>query len=139
VVAIDGQPVDPVFGPPAGLRGAAGKPVELTLESGDDGSVRRVAVVPLGDEESIRYHGWGRDRGRAVAVRSGGRIGYLHVPDMMPLGWAQLHRDISDAVRCEGVVVDVRYNRGGHLSQLVIERLSRRIRAYAVGRHAGNE
>src|SRR5690606_26093918 len=63
----------------------------------------------------------------------------LHVPDMMPLGWAQLHRDISDAVRCEGVVVDVRYNRGGHLSQLVIERLSRRIRAYAVGRHAGNE
>src|SRR5690606_1567161 len=91
VVAIDGQPVDPVFGPPAGLRGAAGKPVELTLESGDDGSVRRVAVVPLGDEESIRYHAWVRDRRRAVAERSGGRIGYLHVPDMMPLGWAQLH------------------------------------------------
>ena len=53
----------------------------------------------------------------------------------MAAGWAQLHRDLERATQREGLVVDVRYNRGGHTSQLVIERLGRRVQAYQLGRH----
>ncbi|MFC7404022.1 S41 family peptidase [Georgenia alba] len=125
VVAVDGVPVDPVAGPAAGLTGAANKPVELTLRRG--GESRRVVVVPLADEEVIRYQDWVRSRREYVRERTDGRLGYLHVPDMMSYGWAQLHRDLRVASRAEGIVADVRYNRGGHTSALVITKLAARV------------
>ncbi|MDQ3738372.1 MAG: PDZ domain-containing protein, partial [Actinomycetota bacterium] len=140
IVEVSGQPVDSLRGPAPALVGAAGKPTELTLQPADAGSPRRrVVVVPLADEEPLRYQAWVADRREYVRRRSDGRVGYLHVPDMMGLGWAQLHRDLSLATSCEGIVVDVRFNRGGHVSQLVIERLGRRVHAYQLGRHAGSD
>lgn len=133
VVAVDGRPVDPAAGPAAALLGTAGSPVELTLRR--DGSDRRVVVVPLESEEPLRYQDWVRGRARYVAERSGGRLGYVHVPDMMSPGWAQLHRDLHVAAEAEGLVVDVRYNRGGHTSQLVLEQLARRVVGWSVTRH----
>jgi tricorn protease len=133
VVAVDGSPVHPAFGPAASLIGAAEKPVELTLRR--DGTDRRVVVVPLGDEEVIRYQDWVRSRREYVRERTGGRLGYLHVPDMMSYGWAQLHRDLRHAVKAEALIADVRYNRGGHTSQLVVARLAARVVAWGVGRH----
>ena len=50
---------------------------------------------PLRSEAALRYQDWVAGRRAAVVERSGGRLGYLHVPDMMPTGWAQLHRDLS--------------------------------------------
>ncbi|GAB2528512.1 S41 family peptidase [Paramicrobacterium agarici] len=132
IVAVDGTPVDPVAGPAAHLIGAAGKPVELTLSR--DGDERRVAVVPLESEEVLRYQAWVRSRRAYVTERSGGRLGYLHVPDMQSYGWAQLHRDLRVATDAEGVIADVRYNRGGHTSQLVIERLASRVIAWTQAR-----
>ena len=65
----------------------------------------------------------GRTSTRSPAAGSG----YLHVPDMQAPGWAQIHRDLRIEVAREGLVVDVRENRGGHTSQLVVEKLARRI------------
>ncbi|QNA73369.1 peptidase S41 [Streptomyces sp. So13.3] len=127
LLAVDGHAVDPVAGPGPLLTGTAGKPVELTVAPADGGPVRYVVVVPLADEEPLRYHDWVAGRRAHVHERSGGRLGYLHVPDMVGFGWAQLHRDLRVEVAREGLVVDVRENRGGHTSQLVIEKLARRI------------
>jgi tricorn protease len=133
IVAVDGAPVDPVAGPAASLVGAADKPVELTLRR--DGDDRRVVVVPLPDEEVLRYQDWVRSRRAYVADRGAGRLGYVHVPDMQSYGWAQLHRDLRIATEAEGVIADVRYNRGGHTSQLVVERLASRVIAWNSARH----
>jgi tricorn protease len=151
IVAVDGRPVDPVAGPSANLVGAAEIPVELTLRrpAGDqeaeaDGGAaggeagvtdRRVVVVPLANESDLRYQDWVRSRREYVAEKSGGRLGYVHVPDMMSTGWAQLHRDLRLAADCEGIVVDVRFNGGGHTSQLVIARLAARVAGWGLGRH----
>ncbi|SOC51534.1 S41 family peptidase [Ornithinimicrobium cerasi] len=133
VVAVDGAPVDAQHGPATRLLGAAGKPVELTLRRvGED---RRAVVVPLADEEVLRYQDWVRSRRAYVRERSGGRLGYVHVPDMMSYGWAQLHRDLRHASACEGLVADVRYNRGGHTSELVLARLAARTVGWDVARH----
>jgi tricorn protease len=135
IIRIDGQPVDPVAGPPAGLVGAAEKPVELVLRRPGRDQDRRVVVVPLASEAQLRYHDWVASRKAYVAEHGDGRLGYVHVPDMMAVGWAQLHRDLEEATRHEAVIVDVRFNGGGHLSQLVTERLARKVVAWDVARH----
>lgn len=127
IIAVDGRPVDPVAGPGPLLVGSADKPVELTVSPVDGGNARHVVVVPIADEEALRYHDWVADRRAYVHEHSGGRLGYLHVPDMVGAGWAQLHRDLRVEVAREGLVVDVRENRGGHISQLIVEKLARRV------------
>jgi tricorn protease len=132
LVAVDGQPVDPVHGPAPLLAEAAGKPVELTVRSG--AAVRRVAVVPLPSERRLRYQDWVAGRRRQVRQLGDGRLGYLHVPDMMGAGWAHFIRDLRTEMHHEGLVVDVRNNSGGHISQLVLEKLAQRVIGWGVGR-----
>jgi tricorn protease len=92
---------------------------------------RRVVVVPLHDERRLRYQDWVAGRRQFVRGRSDGRIGYLHVPDMMGEGWAHLHRDLRAEMGRDALIVDVRGNRGGHTSQLIVEKLARRIIGWA--------
>ncbi|MFD4501728.1 S41 family peptidase [Streptomyces sp. NPDC058457] len=127
IVAVAGRPVDPVTGPGPLLVGTAGKAIELTVSPAGGGELRHPVVVPVADEEPLRYHAWVADRRAHVHELSGGRLGYLHVPDMQAPGWAQIHRDLTVEMAREGIVVDVRENRGGHTSQLVVEKLARRI------------
>ncbi|MFI6443595.1 PDZ domain-containing protein [Kitasatospora sp. NPDC050543] len=127
IIAVNGRPVDPVTGPAPLLAGTAGQPVELTVAGKDGTGQRHPVIVPLADEEPLRYHDWVSGRRAAVRELSGGRLGYLHVPDMVSAGWAQLHRDLRVEMAREGVIVDLRENRGGHTSQLVIEKLNRRL------------
>ncbi|OLF11068.1 peptidase S41 [Actinophytocola xinjiangensis] len=134
ILAVDGRPVTAEHGPAPLLAGTAGKPVELTVGPAGGGARRGVVVVPLLDDMMVRYHDWVAGRRAFVHEASGGRVGYLHVPDMVATGWAQLHRDLRMEVRREALVVDVRENRGGHLSQLVVEKLGRRIIGWQVSR-----
>lgn len=124
IVRIDGREVGAEGVGPL-LVGSAHKPTELLLRR--DGAERRVVVTPLGDDTQLRYQAWVASRREAVAELSDGRLGYLHIPDMVSSGWAQMHRDLREASTKEGIVVDVRYNSGGHTSQLVTDRLARRV------------
>ncbi|MFJ4360336.1 S41 family peptidase [Streptomyces massasporeus] len=158
---VDGRPVDPDAGPYPLLAGAGGTTVELTfdpaegpakksaeglVESSAEGSVegpvegggppRRVAVVPLVDERPLRYQDWVAKRRAVVRELSGGRCGYLHIPDMGGSGWAQFNRDLRMEVSRPALIVDVRGNAGGHISELVIETLSRTILGWDLTRDA---
>jgi tricorn protease len=139
VLEVDGVPLTPGFGPAAALAGAAGKTVELTMLNGDAhgeaaGRTRRIAVVPVRDEERLRYQDWVQANRRLVREASEGRFGYLHVPDMAARGWAQLHRDLDTETALDALIVDVRRNRGGHTSQLVAELIGRRVIGWSVPR-----
>jgi tricorn protease len=134
ILAVDSRPVTADAGPAALLAGTAGKPVELTVAPAEGGPPRRVVVTPLEDDTPLRYQDWVAGRREHVHAISDGRIGYLHVPDMIASGWAQLHRDLRLEVRREGLIVDLRQNRGGHLSQLVVERLARTVVGWGVAR-----
>jgi tricorn protease len=97
---------------------------------------RRVAVVPLVDERPLRYQDWVAKRRAVVRELSGGRCGYLHIPDMGGSGWAQFNRDLRMEVSRPALIVDVRGNAGGHISELVIETLSRTILGWDLTRDA---
>ena len=163
LVAVDGQPVDPRRGPWPLLAGTAGKPVELTLLSRGDNPpktppgleglpapqtprpplgeappphsrLRRVVVVPLRSDRRLRYQDWVASRRRLVRELSDGRLGYLHIPDMMGEGWAHFHRDLRTEMTRDGLIFDVRGNSGGHTSELVVEKLARRVVGWCLGR-----
>jgi tricorn protease len=101
--------------------------VSVEQSAGREPKTRRVVVVPLSGERRLRYQDWVAGRRRFVRERSGGRLGYLHVPDMMGEGWAHLHRDLRTEMAHDGLILDVRGNRGGHTSQLIVEKLVRRV------------
>ncbi|PTH86766.1 peptidase S41 [Streptomyces sp. A244] len=134
---VDGRPVDPDAGPYPLLAGAGGTTVELTFDPAEGtGPSRRVAVVPLVDERPLRYQDWVAKRRAVVRELSGGRCGYLHIPDMGGSGWAQFNRDLRMEVSRPALIVDVRGNAGGHISELVIETLSRTILGWDLTRDA---
>ncbi|MFE2051185.1 S41 family peptidase [Streptomyces sp. NPDC059459] len=135
---VDGRPVDPVAGPFPLLAGAGGTTVELTFApaEGCSGPARRVAVVPLVDERPLRYQDWVAKRREVVRKLSDGRCGYLHIPDMGGSGWAQFNRDLRMEVSRPALIVDVRGNAGGHISELVIEKLTRTILGWDLTRNA---
>ncbi|NKX54913.1 S41 family peptidase [Arthrobacter mobilis] len=137
IAAVDGLPVDLAAGPGPLLVSAAGRTVELTIVNGpgpDEGRQRRIAVVPVADEERLRYQNWVSANRRAVRTASGGRFGYLHIPDMVARGWSQLHRDLDVETAKDALIVDVRRNRGGHTSQLVAELIGRKVTAWNLAR-----
>ncbi|MFC8917091.1 S41 family peptidase [Streptomyces sp. NPDC057116] len=134
---VDGRPVDPVAGPYPLLAGAGGTTVELTFRpDGGEGPARRVAVVPLVDERPLRYQDWVAKRREVVRELSGGMCGYLHIPDMGGSGWAQFNRDLRMEMARPAVIVDVRGNAGGHISELVVEKLTRKILGWDLTRGA---
>ncbi|MFF4062318.1 S41 family peptidase [Streptomyces sp. NPDC001668] len=134
---VDGRPVDPVTGPYPLLAAAGGTTVELTFTPAEgEGRARRVAVVPLLDERPLRYQDWVAKRRAVVRELSGGRCGYLHIPDMGGSGWAQFNRDLRMEVSRPALIVDVRGNAGGHISELVVEKLTRTILGWDLTRNA---
>ncbi|MFF0159810.1 S41 family peptidase [Streptomyces sp. NPDC005263] len=134
---VDGRPVDPDRGPYPLLAGAGGTTVELTFTPAEArGRPRRVAVVPLVDERPLRYQDWVAKRRSVVRELSGGRCGYLHIPDMGGSGWAQFNRDLRMEMSRPALIVDVRGNAGGHISELVVEKLTRTILGWDLTRDA---
>ncbi|AJE84792.1 peptidase S41 [Streptomyces albus] len=134
---VDGRPVDPDAGPFPLLAAAGGTTVELTFRPAEGGGrTRRVAVVPLVDERPLRYQDWVAKRRAVVRELSGGKCGYLHIPDMGGSGWAQFNRDLRMEVSRPALIVDVRGNAGGHISELVVEKLTRTILGWDLTRDA---
>jgi tricorn protease len=133
VVAVNGQPVDPDHGPNPLLVGKADKPVRLTLRRG--GAERRVVVVPLASEQLTRYHDAVARQRAALREATGGRLGYLKLPNMMAQGWAEFHRDVATEFGRDGLILDLRDLGGGDAAQSLIDKLGRRIIGWNFSRH----
>ena len=125
IVAVNGQPVGRERTPESLLVHQAGCKVELTLASAQ-GAKRTVIVKTLTDEVPARYRDWVEANRRWVHEQSKGRVGYVHLPDMMSAGYAEFHRYFILECDRDGLIVDVRHNRGGHVSQLLLEKVARR-------------
>ncbi|MAE70442.1 MAG: peptidase [Gemmatimonadetes bacterium] len=129
LVAIGGKKLGASFPPGAAMVHQAGREVALTIRSepGD----RTLSVKALRDESPARYREW-VDRNRARVHREGGgRIGYVHVPDMGPHGFAEFHRYYLAEIGKQALIIDARFNRGGHVSQLLLEKLARKPVGYS--------
>lgn len=140
LVEVNGQRLSRSVSPAAALVNLAGEEVTLTILPQSDGdqepakSARTVTVKTLRSEIGLRYRDWVENNRRRVHDATGGRIGYLHIPDMGPQGYAEFHRGFLSEIDREGLIVDVRYNRGGHVSSLLLEKLARKRLGYDLAR-----
>ncbi|MGZ8786342.1 MAG: S41 family peptidase, partial [Acidimicrobiia bacterium] len=133
LLAVDGRLVDSTVSPYERLVDRAGRTVHLTVRRGRR-NPRVVAVNALRSEETLRYRDW-VERNRAhVHEEADGQVGYVHVPDMGPWGYAEFHRYFGTEVDRYGLIIDVRQNRGGHVSPLLLEKLARRRVGYDLTR-----
>ncbi len=135
LIAINGRRLTREFGPDQALVNLAEREVVVMLKDGKT-SERRFAVKTLGDEKRLRYRSWVETNRRNVHRRTRDRIGYIHIPDMGPWGFSEFHRGFLSEFNREGLIVDVRYNRGGHVSPLLLGKLLRKRVGYDVLRYA---
>jgi tricorn protease len=126
LLAIDGQDLPAAEEPYRFLVQKAGRAVSLLVSAKPEREgAREVTVKPVASETDLRYYNWVEGNRRKVDQASGGRVGYIHIPDMQARGLEEFIRQYYPQVRKQGMIVDVRYNGGGFISQIILERLRR--------------
>ncbi|MFN8095060.1 MAG: S41 family peptidase [Vicinamibacteria bacterium] len=112
-------------------------PVTLTLNSAPTVTgARKTTYRPISSEEPLLYLDFVTRARERVAQLTNGRAGYLHVPDMGAPGIYEFIKWFYPQIRKEGLVVDVRSNGGGNVSQWIIERLDTKLLGTRFGRNA---
>jgi len=128
VLAIDGDDLTADKNPYQLLRNKANRPVQLTLNAkpSTDGA-RHISYRPITTERNLIYLDWVNHNRDAVSKATNGRVGYIHIPDMGAAGIREFLKFYYPQIRKEALVVDVRGNGGGNISQMLIERLHREL------------
>ncbi len=137
ILAINGRRVDANTSPYELLVNQAHCEILLTVGDAHGENPRTVSVKALASETPARYREWVENNRKFVHEQTNGRVGYVHIPNMGPLGYSEFHRYFLSEIDREGLIVDVRFNGGGHVSELILEKLARRRIAYVKTRWFG--
>jgi tricorn protease len=116
------------------LRNQEKRQVRLRIEPAAGGESRDVIVVPAAHESSLRYSDWEYTRRLAVEEKGEGRIGYVHLRAMGGSDLTAWYREFYPVFNRQGLIIDVRNNRGGNIDSIVLEKLLRRAWFYWKGR-----
>jgi len=118
------------------LQNTVGKQVTLRVNSvsEEEGSWETV-VIPIQDELNLYYYDWVRGNIEKVTEATGGKVGYVHVPNMGPDGLVAFVKQYYPQLRKKALIVDVRSNGGGNVSPMLIERLRRDIAMVDIARN----
>jgi tricorn protease len=131
LLAIDNQPVDASMNYLQYLVNKADKLVQLTVNDKPTLTGARQAIVkPLASEEKLRYDDWVEGRRAYVAKASGGKIGYMHMSNMDADGLSEFGRQYPPQFTMDGLILDVRYNGGGFVAEMILSQLARKVWAF---------
>jgi tricorn protease len=128
LIAVNGQPTNEMVNIYEALVNTAGKQVRLKVNGFPHAKgAREVVVVPTSDEARLYYHNWVEGNLKKVNDATGGKVGYLHVPDMQTTGLNEFVKHYYPQLKKKALIIDVRGNGGGNVSPQLIERLRREI------------
>lgn len=118
------------------LENTVGSTVKLLINSKPDTSgAWTVEVDPMASELNLRYNDMIVRNRELVDSLSGGKIGYVYLPDMEADGLNAFVEQFYPQVRKDGLIIDERYNGGGFVDQLLLERLRRILVGMEMARH----
>ncbi len=137
IVAVDGVAANTVGDLYALLVGKANVPTELSLNDRPQmAGARRVVIRPLENEYPLYHYQWVQNNIAKVDKASGGKIGYIYIPDMGPEGLNEFTRYFYPQLDKEGLIIDDRANGGGNVSPMILERLLRTVYRMTMSRHS---
>ena len=122
ISAIDGLPLKDVDNIYKMMVGKAGVLTELTFADG-----KKVVVKPIADEYPLYHYQWVQNNIKTVEEKSGGKVGYIYIPDMSADGLNEFARYYYPQLDKEALIIDDRANGGGNVSPMIIERLQREV------------
>lgn len=127
ILRVNGKPMDTAQDPWAAFVGLANRPVTLTVSSQPsmDEHAREITVVPIRSETILRNRAWIEANREAVLRQSGGRAGYLYLPDTYFYGTKELLRQLGFQLDKEALIVDARWNEGGLMPDRLVAMLNR--------------
>ncbi len=131
VLAVSGRAIDTAKAPWAAFAGLAGKTVDLVVNDKPsmDGA-RHVLVKPLDSEVRLRYLAWVESNRKHVDDATGGKIGYIYVPNTGIEGQTELVRQFAAQFTKQGLIIDERFNSGGQIPDRFVELLDRKPLAF---------
>jgi tricorn protease len=136
LLSIDGVPVTSKIDPNSLLIGKAGKKVKIKVATSASGiDAREYVVTAIASEQQLRYIEWVEANRKRVEELSGGRIGYVHVPNTQFEGIIEFTKGYYSQSDKEAFIVDERYNGGGFIPTFFGERLTRQIVTAIQQRH----
>jgi tricorn protease len=126
LIAVEGQLARADREPWAYFQGLANRLIALKVNSkpSEEGAWE-IAVKALGGESNLRYLAWVENNRRKVAEATGGRIGYMHVPDTSVEGVRAFDKYFAGQQGKDGLIVDERFNHGGWSPDFYTEKLGR--------------
>jgi tricorn protease len=139
ILAVDGAELTTRDNPYRLLENKADKPVSIKLGPNSDGTDSRVVtVIPVGSELNLRYIDWVKSRMKMVDELSGGKIGYLHLPNTAFAGNRMLQKLFYGQARKGALIIDERFNGGGFIPDKLIGYFARTPTAYWARRDIGS-
>ncbi|MEM9083965.1 MAG: PDZ domain-containing protein [Planctomycetota bacterium] len=137
LLAINGELLTRIYTPYAALEAQGGRLVELTIndepEMNDD--ARTVVVRALRNDNNLRYRAWVERNRQYVKEQSGGRVGYIYVPNTGVDGQNELIRQFTSQKHKDALIIDERWNGGGQIPTRFVEVLDRPISSFFALRH----
>lgn len=135
ILAVDGESTHGVANFYQLLANKADHVVDLRLATGADGAgAHDEKVRPVKSEQALRYLAWVRAKAEWVDKASGGRIGYIHMPDTAVAGNRELFKHFYPEAAKDALILDDRYNGGGFIPDRMIALLDRPLLNYWVVR-----
>ncbi len=136
ILAINGVSTKEMTNINQGLIGTVDKLTELTINSTPSAKgARKVLVKPIASESSLYYYNWVEENLAKVTKATGGKVGYLHIPNMLQEGLIEFGKYFYAQLDKNALIIDDRSNGGGNVSPMIIERLRREV---AIGEKVRN-
>jgi len=131
LLAINGTALNLSMNPYELLENTVGKPVEITVNSIPDAAGARTSTIkPIDSELELLQLNWVNERRAMVDKLSGGKIGYIYVPNTSTDGNRELFRGMYEYNEKDALIIDDRYNGGGFIPDVMTDLLNRKTLSY---------
>ena len=113
--------------------------IQISIQKKNSKKIEKHTIKTLSSESHLLYRDWVEKNRDYIHKKSKNKIGYVHIPDMGADGFAEFHRYFLAEIAYDGLIVDVRFNGGGHVSQILLSKLAKKRLGFDMTRWMGVE